>query len=58
MMRDEDKITLHQRYKKGDLAGEVAEIILGGALEEIEREREAFEQAAELDTSGVFQNPE
>jgi hypothetical protein len=30
-------------------------ILLGDAIEEIEREREAFEEASELDTTGVFQ---
>lgn len=54
-LSDEEKITLHQRYKEDELAEEVAEILLGDALEEIEREREAFEEAAELDTTGIFQ---
>jgi hypothetical protein len=55
VLSDEEKITLHQRYKQGEISEEVAEILLGDGLEEIEREREAFEEAAELDTSGVFQ---
>jgi len=55
VLSDEEKITLHQRYKQGELPEDVAEILLGDSLEEIEREREAFEEAAELDTSGVFQ---
>ena len=55
VLSDEEKITLHQRYKQGELSEEVAEILLGDALEEIERERESFEEATELDTSGVFQ---
>ncbi|PHQ38160.1 hypothetical protein DJ69_13140 [Halorubrum persicum] len=55
VLSDEEKITLHRRYKEGKLAEEVAEILLGDALEEIEREQEAFEEATELDTSGVFQ---
>lgn len=53
VLSDEEKITLHQRYKRGELSEDVAEILLGDALEEIEREREAFKEAAELDTSGV-----
>ncbi len=55
VLSDEEKITLHQRYKRGELSEEVAEILLGDGLNEIEREREAFEEAAELDTSDVFQ---
>ena len=54
-LSDEEKITLHQRYKQGELSEDVAAILLGDALEEIERERDAFEEAAELDTTGVFQ---
>ena len=56
VLSDEEKITLHQRYKQGEISEEVAEILLGDGLEEIEREREAFEEATELDTTGVFQN--
>lgn len=54
-LSEEEKITLHQRYLDGDLSGDAAEILLGDALEEIEREREAFEEAAALDTDVVFQ---
>jgi len=56
VLSDEEKITLHQRYEQGEISEEVAEILLGDGLEEIEREREAFEEATELDTTGVFQN--
>ena len=54
-LSDEEKITLHQQYKQGDLSKDVAEILLDDSLEEIERERNAFEEASELDTTGVFQ---
>lgn len=54
-LSDEEKITLHQRYKQGELPEDVAEILFGDALEEIKREREAFEEASELDRTGVFQ---
>jgi hypothetical protein len=53
-LSDEEKITLHQRYKQGDLSEDVAEILFGDAIEEIERERKAFEEAAELDTTDVY----
>ena len=52
---DEEKITLHRRYKQGALSDEVAETLLGDAIEEVEREREAFEEASEVDRTGVFQ---
>lgn len=54
-LSDEEKITLHQRYKEGELSEKVAEILIGDALDEIDREREAFKEATELDTSGIFQ---
>jgi len=54
-LSDEEKITLHQQYKEGEISDEVAKILLGDAIEEIEREREAFKEASELDTTGVFQ---
>lgn len=54
-LSEEEKITLHQKYKDGKLSEEAAEILLGDALEEIDRERRAFEEATELDTSDVFQ---
>jgi hypothetical protein len=54
-LSDEEKITLHQQYKQGDLTDDVAEILLCDALEEIDREQAAFEAATELDTTGVYQ---
>lgn len=54
-LSEEEKIALHQQYEQGELSEEVAEILLGDALDEIQREREAFEEAAELDRTGVFQ---
>ena len=54
-LSDEEKITLHRRYKQGELSDEVATILLGDAIKEIEREREAFEEASEVGRSGVSQ---
>ena len=54
-LSDEEKIAIHQRYTNGELSEEVASVLLGDALDEIVRETEAFEAAAELDTDGVFQ---
>lgn len=55
-LSDEEKIELHQQYKQGDIPEEVAEILIGDAIEEIGREREAFEAAMDQDTDGVFQS--
>ncbi len=54
-LSDEEKIEIHQRYEQGDISDEVAEILIGDGVEEIRREKEAFEDAMELDTSGVYQ---
>jgi hypothetical protein len=54
-LSEEEKITLHRRYKQGEVSGDVAEILLDDDLAEIERERSAFEEATELDTTGVYQ---
>lgn len=54
-LSDEEKITIHQRYKDGDISEDVARTLLGDAIDEIERERAAFEDATELDRTGFFQ---
>lgn len=55
-LTDEEKIALHQRYKNGDLSEEVAKVLIGDGIEDIEREREAFEAAKEIDTDGFFRD--
>mgnify|MGYP006285621093 CR=1 FL=1 len=55
-LSDEEKIQLHQQYRKGEISEEVARILIGDGIEEINRERAAFEEAAELDTDGVYQS--
>ncbi len=54
-LSDEEKIEIHQRYEQGEISDEVAKVLIGDGLEEIQREKEAFEDAMELDTSGVYQ---
>lgn len=55
-LSDEEKIELHRMYKAGTVPEQVAEILIGDALEEMEREQDAFEEAMELDTADVFQD--
>ncbi len=50
----EERITIYQQYKDGELSDDAAEILLEDTLKEIDREREAFEEAIELDTTDVF----
>lgn len=54
-LSDEERIEFYEEYRQGDLPREVAEVLVGDAIEEIEREREAFEEATDLDTDGVYQ---
>jgi hypothetical protein len=51
----DEKSELHQRYEEGEISEDAAEILIGDAIEEIDRERRAFEEASELETDGVFQ---
>lgn len=54
-LSDEEKIEIHRRYEQGEISEEVAEVLIGDDIAEIEREADAFEDAMELDTSGVYQ---
>ncbi|WEL22564.1 hypothetical protein [Halorhabdus sp. BNX81] len=54
-LSDEEKIEIHRRYEQGEISEEVAEVLIGDGIAEIEREAAAFEDAMELDTSGVYQ---
>ena len=57
-LSDKEKIEIHQRYEQGEISEEVAEVLIGDGLTEIQREKEAFEDAMELDTSGICQGYE
>lgn len=54
-LSEEEKIALHRQYERGELPEDVAQVLIGDGLEEIEREGEAFQDAANLDSDGVFQ---
>lgn len=54
-LSDEERIQIHQRYTQGDIPDDVARILIGDAIEEIERETAAFADATELDTDGMYQ---
>ena len=53
-LSDEEKIEIHRRYERGDLSEDVATVLIGDGIDEIQREKEAFADAMELDTSGVY----
>ncbi|WP_248516282.1 hypothetical protein [Salinarchaeum laminariae] len=54
-LSDEEKIQIHQQYKNEEITPEVAEVLIGDGLEEIQREKAAFQEAMELDTSEMLQ---
>ena len=54
-LSDEEKIAVYQRYEDGEIPEDVAQTLLGDALDEIEREQVAFEDAMELDRTDFFQ---
>lgn len=54
-LSDTEKIALHQHFKQGDISEEAAALLFGRSLQAIGVEVEAFEEAMELDRSGVFQ---
>lgn len=55
-LSDEERVEIHRRYERGEISEEAARVLLGDALDEIERERDAFAEAMELDTDGVFRD--
>lgn len=54
-LSDEEKIRIHQRYAAGEIDEQIARVLLGDGVDEIEADRKAFEDAMELDTDGVYQ---
>lgn len=55
-LSDDEKIYIHRQYERGEISEEVAHVLIGEGIKEIEREQAAFEDAAELDTDGVYQS--
>lgn len=55
-LSEEDKIRIHRRYANGEIDEDVARVLLGDALSEIESEQAAFKEAMELNTDDVFQH--
>lgn len=45
------KITVYERYSRGEISQDVALVHLGEKLDRMEEEKEAFESAMERDTS-------
>ncbi|ELZ37433.1 MULTISPECIES: hypothetical protein [Halorubrum] len=50
-MTDEDKITLYERYKAGEISEEATRLLLGEEFDLLQEDIEEFAAAAEDDTS-------
>lgn len=50
-MTDEDKITLYERYKAGEISEEATRLLLGDEFDMFQEDIEEFAAAAEDDTS-------
>lgn len=55
-LSDEEMIEIHHLYTQGKVSEEVTRMLLGVELDDIARERNAFEDAMELDMDGVYQS--
>lgn len=55
-LSEEDKIQVYRRYEAGELEDGVVQVLLGDDIDEIARERAAFEEAMDLETNDVFQD--
>ena len=50
-MTDEDKITLYERYKAGEISEDATRLLLGEEFDLLQEDSQAFARAAEDDTS-------
>ena len=48
---EQDKIAVYERYSRGEISEDVAQVLLGEKLDRMEEEKESFEAAMERDTS-------
>jgi pyruvate formate-lyase activating enzyme-like uncharacterized protein len=55
-LSDEEKIEIHRLYTQGTMSEEAARMLLGTELDDIARERDAFEDAMELDMDDIYQS--
>lgn len=51
---ERDEIAVYERYSRGEIDEDVARVLLGEKIDEMQEEREAFEAALERDTSSFL----
>lgn len=55
VLTDDDKIRLYEQYTAGEVDEEVIRLLLGDELDAMQEDAADFDEAMELDTSGMFQ---
>lgn len=53
-LSDAEKISIYERYDKGELSEKAARILLGDEIDQIREDTEAFARATELDPDQFF----
>jgi len=51
---EQDEIAVYERYSRGELDEDVARVLLGEKLDQMDAEQDAFESAMERDTSAFI----
>ena len=51
---EQDKIEVYERYSRGEITEDVAQVLLGEKLDRMAEEKDSFEAAIERDTSAFL----
>ena len=51
---EQDEIAIYERYSRGEIDEDVARVLLGEKIDQMEAEKDAFESAMERDTSAFL----
>ena len=51
---EQDEIAVYEQYSRGDIDEDVARVLLGEKIDQMQEEKEAFESAMERDTSSFL----
>jgi len=51
---EQDEIAVYEQYSRGDIDEDVARVLLGDKIDQMQEEKEAFESAMERDSSSFL----
>lgn len=51
---EQDEIAVYEQYSRGEIGEDVARVLLGEKIDQMEAEKDAFESAMERDTSAFL----